>query len=85
MKEKDFENLKASLQEVVEIERGEREPSRRFVVEKFTPEDIQTIIDALRIGADTLDANKGWENNMTQMEVIRYVIGVIQEVKRSRE
>ena len=51
---------------------------------KFTPEDIQTIIDALRIGAETLDANKGWENNITQMEVIRYVIGVIQEVKRSR-
>ena len=52
---------------------------------KFTPEDIQTIIDALRIGAETLDANKGWENNITQMQVISYVLGVIQEVKRSRE
>jgi len=52
---------------------------------EYTPEDIQTIIDALRIGAETLDANKGWENNITQMEVIRYVIGVIQEVKRSRQ
>ena len=52
---------------------------------KFTPEEIQTIIDALDVGAETLDANKGWENNITQMEVISYVIGVIQEVKRSRE
>ena len=52
---------------------------------KFTPKERQTIIDALDIGAAVLDANKGWENNMTQMEVIRYVIGVIQEVKRSRD
>ena len=35
MKKKDFENLKAGLQEVVEIERGEREPSRSFVIEKI--------------------------------------------------
>ena len=49
---------------------------------KYTQEDINTITEALRLGADTLDANKGWENNMTQMEVISYVIGVIQEVKR---
>jgi len=51
---------------------------------EYTPEEIQTIVDALRIGAETLDAYKGWEYNMTQMEVISYVIGVIQEVKRSR-
>ncbi len=33
MNEQDFENLKAGLQEVLKIERGEREPAKRYIIE----------------------------------------------------
>ena len=65
MNKKDFENLKAALQEVVEIERGERKPSRVFVVEKLTTPGKKFKVE--EIGMDE-------KPKKTFMEIVQYII-----------
>jgi len=72
MKKKDFENLKAALQEVVEIERGEREPSRVFKVENKIRENMRTLKQKFFYD---------WKENYTDLDgenIAQWLVVVIQ-------